>query len=223
MQPLLAGAVPRSLPERWSGASRGRGLAPHPRARAEQLLGAPQQLQQRVRQQAQLCGRDKGAVGDQTRARLPAPRPSTGNRTDRIAVGAAGIADALGTHRRPWVLGTGGHRRRRAGWRPPVAPRAAPRPEAPCSWARGWRGPLWSAAGACSPPAPFPPYWAPAPKSCLKVGLSRRRRGLGARGEDVSSGSSQSCGRDSAEGTIGIQHSPLICCCSQPLNTATRV
>lgn len=80
MQSLLAGAVPRRLPERPSGASRGRGLAPHPWARAEQLLGAPQQLQQRARQQAQLCGRDRVrlAIRRGRGSLLPGPARGTG-------------------------------------------------------------------------------------------------------------------------------------------------
>lgn len=62
-----------------------------------------------------------------------------------------------------------------------MAPRAAPRPEAPCSWARGWRGPLRSAAGACSPPAPppLPPDWAPVPAVLPQRGAFPTQKGAG--------------------------------------------
>lgn len=90
MQPLLAGGVPGRIPERRSGASRGWGQAPHPQARAEQLLGPPQQLQEGVRQRAQLCGRDESPSGGQTWARpwapLPGPAPGTGLTTSPPAL-----------------------------------------------------------------------------------------------------------------------------------------
>lgn len=89
MQPLLSGGVPGRIPERRSGASRGWCQATHPRARAEQLLGPSQELQEGVRQRAQLCGRDEGPSGGQTWARPwgpPGPAAGTGLTTSPPAL-----------------------------------------------------------------------------------------------------------------------------------------
>lgn len=208
MQQLLTCRVPARPPERRSRASQGRGQAPHPRARAEQLLRAPQQLQQGVRQRAQLCEGDKGVSGAQRWAGLLAPRPSPGNPTDRIAAGAAHTAGAPGAHRHPRAPGTGGRRRRRAGRCLPAAPPAGPRPRAPCSWARGWWGPL---RGEEEPV--HSPFGVLAPKA-----LPRGETGFPdaegdwrhARRKQYRAFAALSAGR-STEGSIGTRRSPFIC------------
>lgn len=111
--------------------------------------------------------------------------PSPGNGTDRISACAAGTAGAPGAHRRRVVRGTSGRRRRRAWQRLPAAPRVGPRREAPCSWARGWRGPLRGAAEASSAPALGP--------SSLRWSETGFPDAEGAGAGEVERGTSQGC------------------------------
>lgn len=104
------------------------------------------------------------------------------NWTDRIASGAAGTAGAPDAHRRPLARGTGGRRRRRAVRRLPAAPRAGPRPAAPCSWAPGWRRLLQGAAAANSAPASGPRPPQPSPQG--RQALPTQSGAGGRRGED---------------------------------------